>query len=77
VFTKLLGLFVLLLVIQAVAMEFVFQRAAARTAGEMLLLLGRDVLWSGLIALVIALPAASPRDCSAWLRLRGASPRAI
>ena len=59
VFTKLLGLFVLLLVIQAVAMEFVFQRAAARTAGEMLLLLGRDVLWSGLIALVIALPVAA------------------
>jgi two-component system phosphate regulon sensor histidine kinase PhoR len=59
VFTKLLGLFVLLLVIQAVAMEFVFQRSAARSAGEMLLLLGRDLLWSGLIALIVALPAAA------------------
>ena len=59
VFTKLLWLFVLLLVIQAVAMEFVFQRAAARTAGEMLLLLGRDLLWSALIALVVALPVAA------------------
>ena len=58
VFSKLLGLFVLLLVIQAVAMEFVFQRMAARSAGEMLLLLGRDLLWSVLIALIVAMPVA-------------------
>ena len=58
-FTKLLGLFVLLLVLQAVAMEFVLRHTTARTAGEMLLLLGRDALWSGLIALIVALPVAA------------------
>jgi len=55
----LLWLFVLLLVFQAVAMEFVLRHVAARTAGEMLLLLGRDVLWSGLIALIVAIPVAA------------------
>ena len=59
VFTKLLWLFVLLLVLQAVVMEFVLRHVAARSTKEMLLLLGRDLLWSALIALVIALPVAA------------------
>jgi two-component system phosphate regulon sensor histidine kinase PhoR len=59
IFTKLLWLLVLLLVLQAVVMEFVFQRMEGHTAGEMLLLLGRDLLWSVLIALIVAIPVAA------------------
>jgi two-component system phosphate regulon sensor histidine kinase PhoR len=58
IFTKLLWLFVTLLVFQSVVMEFVLRHMAARTAKEMLLLLGRDLFWSGLIALIVALPVA-------------------
>ena len=59
IFTKLLWLFVLLLVFQAAAMEFVLQRMAGHTTAETLLLLGRDLLWSGLIALIVALPVTA------------------
>jgi two-component system phosphate regulon sensor histidine kinase PhoR len=59
VFTKLLGLFVLLLVFYTVVMELVFNRMVERTAGATLRLLGREALWSGLIALGIALPIAA------------------
>jgi len=59
VFTKLLGLFVLLLVVHSVVMEFVLRRMMERTAGETFHLLGREALWSGLIALVVVLPVAA------------------
>jgi two-component system phosphate regulon sensor histidine kinase PhoR len=58
VFTKLLGLFVLLLVFHTVVLELVLRRLAAHTAGETLHVLGREALWSGLIALGVALPVA-------------------
>jgi two-component system phosphate regulon sensor histidine kinase PhoR len=59
VFTNLLGLFVLLLVFQAAAMEFVFRGLVGRSAGETFRLMAHDALWSGLIALVLALPLAA------------------
>jgi two-component system phosphate regulon sensor histidine kinase PhoR len=59
VFTKLLGLFVLLLVFQTAVMEFVFRRLVEHTAGETLRLLGHEALWFGLIALAVALPVAA------------------
>ncbi len=59
VFAKLLGLFVLLLVFHTVVMELVFNRLVEHTAGAALRLLGRDALWSGLIALAVALPVAA------------------
>ncbi len=59
VFTKLLGLFVLLLVFQTVVMEFVFRRLVENTAGETLHLLAHEALWAGLIALLVAIPLAA------------------
>jgi len=57
VFLKLLGLFVLLLVFHSVVMEVVLRRLSAHTAGT-------EALWSGLIALAVAVPL------SAWVALR-------
>ncbi len=54
VFTKLLGLFVLLLVFHTLVMEIVFHRFVEHTAEGMLHVLGREALWSGLIALAVA-----------------------
>jgi len=59
VFAKLLALFVLLLVFQTVAMELILRRFVEHTAGETLHLLDREALWSGLIALAVALPLAA------------------
>jgi two-component system phosphate regulon sensor histidine kinase PhoR len=59
VFTKLLGLFVLLLAFHTMVMEFVFHRLVEHTAGATLRLLGREALLSGLIALAVALPVAA------------------
>jgi two-component system phosphate regulon sensor histidine kinase PhoR len=59
VFTKLLGVFLLLLAVQMLVVEFVFRRIWERTPEDALSLLGRDALWSALIALVIALPLAA------------------
>jgi two-component system phosphate regulon sensor histidine kinase PhoR len=63
VFTKLLGLFLLLLVFQAAAMEFVFIPILAGKVlelppGKTALLLGNETLWSGMIALAVALSLA-------------------
>ena len=63
VFTKLLGLFVLLLVVQAAAMEFVFLpflagKVLELPADKTAPLLGNEILWSGLIALAVALSLA-------------------
>ncbi len=60
IFMKLLGLFLLLLVFQAAAMEFVFipfieRRVLEIPPGKTNLFLGNETLWSGLIALAVAL----------------------
>ncbi|MGD0735492.1 MAG: ATP-binding protein [Terracidiphilus sp.] len=59
IFTKLLGLLVLLLVFDTAVMEFIFSRMVESSAGATLRLLGREALWSGVIALAIALPLAA------------------
>jgi len=74
VFTKLLGLFVLLLVFQTVVMEFVFRsfvsaslvsaNPTGSTASEAFHRLAFEALWSGLIALAVALPLAG------WVAVR-------
>ena len=70
VFTKLLGLFVLVLVFHTAVMELVFRRMVRHAAGDSLQVLGRDALWSGLIALAIALPVAAWAAGSITGRLR-------
>jgi two-component system, OmpR family, phosphate regulon sensor histidine kinase PhoR len=73
VFTKLLGLFLLLLVFQAAAMEFVFRRLVLELHPGRPASFWARALWSGLIALAVALPwqpglpAASPRAWSACI----------
>ncbi len=64
VFTKLLGLFVLLLVFYTVVMELVFNRMVEHSTGGTLRVLGHQVFWSSVIALGIALPVA------AWVAAR-------
>ncbi|MGA2168322.1 MAG: ATP-binding protein [Terracidiphilus sp.] len=59
VFARLLGLFVLLLVLQTAVLEFVFRRLLENTAGETLHLVAHEGLWAGLIALAVALPLAA------------------
>ena len=63
IFVKLLGIFVLLLVLQAAAMEFVFIPFFARKVFEISpaqpsLFFGNETFWSGLIALAVALTIA-------------------
>jgi len=58
-FTRLLGLFVLLLALQALVIEFVVQRFVLHSTEGTLEMLGREALWSALIALVFALPLAA------------------
>ncbi len=63
IFTKLLGLFVVLLLLQAAAMEFVLipfmaNRALELPVGKASFLLGHEALYSGLIALAVALTLA-------------------
>jgi two-component system phosphate regulon sensor histidine kinase PhoR len=62
-FTKLLGLFLLLLAFQAAAMEFVIvpfivDKVLELPPGRTVHLLGNETLWSGLIALAVALTLA-------------------
>lgn len=59
VFTKLLALFVLLLVFQMVAMELIFRSLTVHASDDSLPRLGREALWSGLIALAVAIPLAA------------------
>jgi two-component system phosphate regulon sensor histidine kinase PhoR len=70
VFTKLLGLFVLLLVFQTVAMEFIFRRLAESTAGKTLHLSAHETLWAGLIALLAAIPLAAWASARITARLK-------
>ena len=59
VFVKLMGLFVLLLVFQTVAMELVLRRFVEHSAGSGFHFLDRELLWAGLIAIAVALPLAA------------------
>ncbi len=59
VFSKLLGLFVLLLVFQTVAMELILRHFMENTPMETLHRFDRDAVWSGLLALGVALPLAA------------------
>jgi two-component system phosphate regulon sensor histidine kinase PhoR len=58
-FIKILGLFVLLLVFQTAAMELILRGFVGHSTGEPLRRLGREALWSGLIAFAVALPLAA------------------
>jgi two-component system phosphate regulon sensor histidine kinase PhoR len=59
VFTRLLGLFVLLLVFHTVVMELVFNSMVRHSPEEALQLFARKAFWSGLIALAVVLPGAA------------------
>ena len=59
IFTRILGLFVLLLVFYAVVMELVLRRMTEHTASQPLRALGGEILWSGAIALCLAVPMAA------------------
>ncbi|WP_109485008.1 sensor histidine kinase [Occallatibacter savannae] len=60
VFAKLMALFVLLLVFETAAMELILRRMMERSGGETALHeVGRNAIWSGVIALLIALPIAA------------------
>jgi two-component system, OmpR family, phosphate regulon sensor histidine kinase PhoR len=59
VFTRLLALFVLLLVLQALVIEFVFYFFVNHSSEGKLQLLSREALWSVAIALVFAIPLAA------------------
>src|SRR5580658_113197 len=54
-----MGLFALLLVFQAVAMELILRRFVEHASVETRHFLDREMLWSGLIALAVALPVAA------------------
>ena len=59
VFAKLLGLFILLLVLYTVAIEVVFRVFVDHSGESSLPALGRELVWSGLIALAVAIPLAA------------------
>ncbi|MGC1421986.1 MAG: ATP-binding protein [Terracidiphilus sp.] len=59
VFAKLMALFVLLLLFETAAMEVILRRMMEHSAGETLHRLGREAIWAGLIALLVALPLAA------------------
>jgi len=59
VFAKLMALFVLLLLFETAAMELILRRMLEHSAGDALHELMRNAIWSGVIALLIALPIAA------------------
>jgi two-component system, OmpR family, phosphate regulon sensor histidine kinase PhoR len=66
-----MALFVMLLVFETAAMELILRRMMSHSAGETLHRLGREALWSGLIALLVALPIAAWAASRIAARLRG------
>jgi len=58
-FTKLLALFVLLLLFHTLILELVLRGLVEKSGGTTLHLLGREALWAGLIALAVAIPLAA------------------
>jgi len=69
-FTKLFAVFLLLLAFQALVVEFFMHRIGEHPAGDAFRMLGRDALWSALIALIAAFLVAAwaSRRLSARLR---------
>lgn len=65
-----MALFVLLLLFETAAMELILRRMMEHSAGETLHRLGREALWSGLIALLVALPIAAWAASRIALRLQ-------
>ena len=63
-FTKLLGLFALLLLFQTIVMELLFRHMVQRSHTEIFHSLGREAFWSGLLALVVAILVAT------WVTIR-------
>jgi two-component system, OmpR family, phosphate regulon sensor histidine kinase PhoR len=59
VFTKLMALFVLLLVFQTLMTELILHHMMERMSGETLHIVAGDALWAGLLALLVALPLAA------------------
>jgi two-component system phosphate regulon sensor histidine kinase PhoR len=59
VFTKLLGLFILLLAINTLVLLFVFHQFVDQAAEAALRLIDREAFWSGLVALAITIPLAA------------------
>jgi two-component system, OmpR family, phosphate regulon sensor histidine kinase PhoR len=58
-FTRLLALFVLLLLFHTLILELVLRGMVEQAGGSTLHQLGREALWAGLIALAIAIPVAA------------------
>jgi two-component system, OmpR family, phosphate regulon sensor histidine kinase PhoR len=64
-----MALFVVLLLFETAAMELILRHMLERSAGETLHRLGREALWSGIIALLVALPIAAWAASSIAARL--------
>ena len=54
-----MALFVLLLLFETAAMELILRRMMERSSADSLQDVGRDAIWSGVIALLVALPIAA------------------
>jgi two-component system, OmpR family, phosphate regulon sensor histidine kinase PhoR len=65
-----MALFVLLLLFQTAAMELILRRMMERSTGETLHRLSSEAIWSGLIALLVALPIAAWAASRIALRLQ-------
>jgi len=59
VLTKLMALFVLLLVFQTLMMELILHHMMEHAPGDMLRIASRNALWASLLALLVALPLAA------------------
>jgi len=70
VFTKLLALIIIFLVFHTLVTEIVFRRFVEDTRDGTLSVVGREALWSGLIALAVAIPLAVWAASSISARLR-------
>jgi two-component system phosphate regulon sensor histidine kinase PhoR len=71
VFTKLLGLFILLLAVNTLVLLFAFHQFAEHAADAPLRLFGREALWSGLIALGVTISLAAWAAARISARLHG------
>jgi two-component system phosphate regulon sensor histidine kinase PhoR len=59
VFVRLFGLFVVLLVLYTLVVEFAFHGFVQHPSASTLRVLGGEALWAGLIALAVAIPLAA------------------
>ncbi len=58
-FTKLLALFVLLLLFHTLILELVFRGMVQQNGGSTLRLFGHEAIWAGIIALAVAIPLSA------------------